>query len=99
MVRYYRKREFIKISERPGGSKELGIRLVQQQQKLFVLWQRVRDGTLAHDDCEPLVKDIRCQIVSVLQAEVVISDESHSEKYLASNTSCFWGDVPEGRTP
>ncbi|GET38412.1 transposase, unclassified family protein [Microseira wollei NIES-4236] len=61
------KREFIKISERPGVSKELGTRLVQQQEKLFELWQRVRDGTLARGDFVELVTDIRRQIVSLLQ--------------------------------
>ncbi len=32
------RREFIKISERPGVSKELGTALVKQQEKLFELW-------------------------------------------------------------
>jgi hypothetical protein len=44
------RREFIKISERPGVSKELGTVLVKQQEKLFELWHRVRDGTLARCD-------------------------------------------------
>ena len=61
------KREFIKISERPGVSQELGNRLLQQQEKLFELWQRVRDGTLARNDFVELVKDIRQQIISLLQ--------------------------------
>ena len=39
------RREFIKISERPGISAELGTALVKQQEKLFELWHRVRDGT------------------------------------------------------
>ena len=32
------RREFIKISERPGVCKELGTALVKQQEKLFELW-------------------------------------------------------------
>ena len=44
------RREFIKISERPGVSKELGTALVKQQEKLFEFWHRVRDGTLARCD-------------------------------------------------
>jgi transposase len=39
------RREFIKISERPGVSKEFGTALVKHQEKLFELWHRVRDGT------------------------------------------------------
>ncbi|GET38423.1 transposase, unclassified family protein [Microseira wollei NIES-4236] len=60
-------REFIKISERPGVSKELGTQLVQQQENLFELWHRVRDGTLACGDFVELVKPIRHQIISLLQ--------------------------------
>lgn len=61
------KREFIKISERPGVSKEIGTRLLEQQEKLFELWQKVRDGTLGCDNFAFFVKDIRQQIISLLQ--------------------------------
>lgn len=61
------KREFIKISERSGVSAELGTALVKQQEKLFELWHRVRDGTLARDDFATLVTDIRLQIKATLQ--------------------------------
>jgi hypothetical protein len=60
------RREFIKISERPGVSKELGTALVKQQEKLFELWHRVRDGTLSRSDFVELVKDIRSQIKATL---------------------------------
>lgn len=61
------RREFIKISERPGVSKELGTALVKQQEKLFELWHRVRDGTLARSNFVELVEDIRFQIKALLQ--------------------------------
>jgi transposase len=61
------KREFIKISERPGVCQEVGTRLVQQQEKLFELWHRVRDGTLTRGEFVELAKDLRSQIVSHLQ--------------------------------
>jgi transposase len=60
------KREFIKISERPGVSGELGIALVKQQEKLFELWHRVRDGTLSRDDFGELVVEIRSSIKATL---------------------------------
>ena len=44
------RREFIKISERTGVSAELGTALVKQQEKLFELWHRVRDGTLSRGE-------------------------------------------------
>lgn len=60
------RREFIKISERPGVSKELGTALVKQQEKLFELWHRVRDGTLTRCDFAELVQQIRSSIKATL---------------------------------
>ena len=60
------RREFIKISERPGVSAELGIALVNQQEKLFELWHRVRDGTLSRGDFVELVQEIRSSIKATL---------------------------------
>ncbi|KAB8316714.1 IS66 family transposase [Tolypothrix campylonemoides VB511288] len=61
------KREFIKISERPGVSKDIGNALVKQQEKLFELWQRVRDGTLTYCQFQLLVPEIRNSLKSSLQ--------------------------------
>jgi hypothetical protein len=61
------RREFIKISERPGVSQELGNALVEQQEKLFALWHRVRDGTLSDTDFGDLVPEIRSSIKATLK--------------------------------
>ena len=61
------RREFIKISERPGVSQELGAALVKQQEQLFELWHRVRDGTLTRSDFGVLVAKIRSAIQATLQ--------------------------------
>lgn len=61
------KREFIKISERPGVSAELGTALVKQLELLFELWHRVRDGTLKRCEFQLLVEPIRNSIKSSLQ--------------------------------
>ena len=61
------RREFIKISEPPGVSKELGTTLVKYQEKLFELWHRVRDGTLPRSDFVELVQDICLGIKTLLQ--------------------------------
>lgn len=60
------RRDFIKISERPGVSKELGTSLVKQQEKLFKLWHRVRDSTLSRCDFALLAEDIRSDIKTTL---------------------------------
>jgi|GEM_PF-5136159 len=61
------KREFIKISERTGVSQEIGNALVKQQEKLFELWHRVRDGTLKRSEFQLLVQEIRTDLTSSLQ--------------------------------
>ena len=61
------KREFIKISERPGISQEIGNALVKQQEKLFELWYQVRDGTLSREQFQQFVTPIRSSIKSSLQ--------------------------------
>jgi hypothetical protein len=53
------KREFTKISERSGVSRQLGRDLLAQQKKLFRLWQRVRDGTVTRTQFQSLVSPIR----------------------------------------
>ncbi|MCC5670866.1 IS66 family transposase [Nostoc sp. CHAB 5784] len=60
------KREFTKISERTGVSKELGTALVKQQEQLFELWHRVRDGTLTRSDFIELASCIRSKIKELL---------------------------------
>jgi len=60
------RREFSKISERTGVSKN-GELQVKQQEKLFELWHRVRDGTLSRDSFVELVPDIRSHIKATLQ--------------------------------
>ena len=61
------RREFIKISDRLGVSGDIGKNLVKQQEKLFQLWHRVRDGTLTRTEFKLLVPSIRNSIKSSLQ--------------------------------
>jgi hypothetical protein len=61
------KREFIKISERSGASKQIGEDLNKQCEELFKLWYQVRDGTLKRCEFKLLVKSIRNSIKSSLQ--------------------------------
>ena len=61
------KREFTKISERSGVSRQLGRDLLAQQKKLFRLWKRVRDGTLSRSEFELLVSPIQARVRSLLE--------------------------------
>ena len=60
------KREFTKISERQGLSRQLGRDLLAQQKKLFRLWQRVRDGTLSRSEFQSLVSPIRARVRNLI---------------------------------
>jgi hypothetical protein len=60
-------REFTKISERGGVSRQLGRDLLAQQKKLFRSWGRVRDGTLSRSEFQLLVSPIRERVRSLLE--------------------------------
>lgn len=61
------KRDFTKIAERGGVSQTLGEQLLQQQEKLFELWHRVRDGTLARPQWIEAVAPIRQRVKELLE--------------------------------
>jgi transposase len=61
------KREFTKISERQGVSRQLERDLLAQQKKLFRLWQRVRDGTLDRSEFQSLLSPIQVRVRSLLE--------------------------------
>lgn len=60
-------REFTKISQRSGVSRQLGRDLLAQQKKLFRLWHRVRDGTLSRSEFPSLVSPIRARVKTLLE--------------------------------
>jgi transposase len=61
------KREFVKISERTGVSKEIGEALLRLEEELFKLWYQVRDGTLKRCEFHPKVQSIRNSLKSCLE--------------------------------
>lgn len=62
------KREFTKISERSGVSRQLGRDLLAQQKKLFRLWHRVRDGTRSRSEFQSLVSPIQERVRIILSS-------------------------------
>ena len=62
------KREFTKISERSGVSRQIGRDLLAQQKKLFRLWHRVRDGTLSRSKFQSLVLPIQERLRDILSS-------------------------------
>lgn len=60
------KRDFTKIAQRSGVSRELGEALLKQHKRLFELWHRVRDGTLEHSQFALNAEPIRTSIHQLL---------------------------------
>lgn len=60
------KREFQKIAERSGASRQVGRDLMAQEKKLFRLWRRVRDGTLSRKEFQLKVLPIRSRVQELL---------------------------------
>lgn len=61
------KREFQKIAERGGESRALGEALLAEEKKLFVYYNRVRDGTLARSTFGRYAGAIRERITTLLK--------------------------------
>ena len=77
------KREFRKISERSGVSRQLGRDLLAQQKKLFRAWHRVRDGTLTRSEFEALVLPLRQRVRDLLELGADYSIGSKEKTSLA----------------
>lgn len=77
------KREFQKISERSGVSRQIGRDLMAQEKKLFRLWRRVRDGTLSRKEFQLLVLPIRKRVEEILTQTARIEITSKEKTPLA----------------
>jgi len=60
------KRDFKKISERPGQSKWIGLRLLYYTRLMFHHWHKVCDGTMTREQFKILMKPIRRQVERLL---------------------------------
>lgn len=60
-------REFARIEERGGESARIGAALLASAGRLFALWHRVRDGTLARSSFRQYLTPIRARIRALLE--------------------------------
>ena len=68
------KREFVAWSERTGETARLGLALLAVEKQLFVLWYRVRDGTLAWADFQVAMQPLIERVQTLLQEGVANAD-------------------------
>jgi len=61
-------RDIEAMSERGGGSQEIGEALKHQAQKMFHWWHRVRDGTLSRSSFRSSMSSVRKEVERLLEA-------------------------------
>lgn len=61
------KRDFQALVDRGGLSKPLGRALLEQVEKMFGLWHRVRDGTLSRADFQAAMQPIQTRVGELLR--------------------------------
>ncbi len=61
------KRDFQALVERGGESERLGHALLEQVEKMFGLWHRVRDGTLSRTDFQTAMQPIQTRVGDLLR--------------------------------
>jgi hypothetical protein len=80
------KRDFKRIAERSGVSKEMGEALLKQTQRLFHWWHRVRDGTITTELFEAAMARLR-QSVHHLSSEAASLCHSSTEQTPLAKTA------------
>ncbi len=68
------KREFIAWSERAGETARIGLALLAVEKQLFILWYRVREGTLAWADFQVAMLPLMARVSTLLQDGVTGAD-------------------------
>jgi transposase len=68
------KREFVAWSERAGETARIGRALLAIEKQLFVLWYRVRDGTLTWADFQVAMQPLMARVQTLLQEGVANAD-------------------------
>jgi transposase len=68
------KREFMAWSERAGATARIGLALLAVEKQLFLLWYRVREGTLAWADFQVAMLPLMARVSTLLQDGVTGAD-------------------------
>jgi hypothetical protein len=61
-------RDFFKISERKGRAGSIGTRLLEQMDKMWEYWAKIRDGTLSRADFQRKMTTVRKKLEGLLEA-------------------------------
>jgi transposase len=59
-------RDFTAISERPGAAGDVGRKLLEEKDRMFAWWHRVRDGTLSRASFRVYMRPLRARVEAIL---------------------------------
>lgn len=95
-------RDFTAMSERPGEAQRVGAALLEQAEKMFALWGRVRDGTLPFPAFQQAMRPIQATVGILLRegATTVGKPTSTTCHWLVQHEEALWAFVRvEGLEP
>jgi transposase len=68
-------RDFTAISERPGDAGRVGKKLLEETERMFVWWHRVRDGTLSRASFRVYMRPLRARVEALLAEGIALGDK------------------------
>jgi transposase len=95
-------RDFTAISERSGASGRVGEKLVEETDRMFGWWHRVRDGTLSRADFRVYMRPLRARVEALLAEGLALDDKKTARTCakLLKATEALWTFVDiEGVDP
>jgi len=86
------KRDFQALVERGGESERIGRALLEQVEKMFGLWHRVRDGTLSRADFQTALQPIQTRVGALLRegAALVCDKTRHTCENILKLEVALW---------
>ncbi len=85
-------RDFTAISERPGAAGDMGRKLLDEADRMFAWWHRVRDGTLPRARFQVYMRPLRARVEAVLAEGVALGDPktAHTCAKLLKSSEAMW---------
>ena len=85
-------RDFTAISERPGAAGDVGRKLLDEADRMFAWWHRVRDGTLTRARFQVYMRPLRARVEAVLAEGVALGDPktAHTCAKLLKSSKAMW---------
>ena len=85
-------RDFTAISERSGASGDVGKKLLEETERMFVWWHRVRDGTLSRASFRIYMRPLRKRVEALLAEGIELGDKKTARtcKKLLKAKEALW---------